>query len=85
MLYLVIYNVRTGEIVSMTTLRDAEVRLNGGLKVTVPEGKVLKSIDISNPENPVPVFEDIQSVNIEKLEAQTYYTAVMTDTLIEED
>lgn len=85
MLYLVIYNVRTGEIVSMTTLRDAEVRLNGGLKVTVPEGKVLKSIDISNPENPVPVFEDIQSVDIEKLEAQTYYTAVMTDTLIEED
>lgn len=55
MKYLVVYNIKTGEIVFMTNITDETVAYNGGLIVEVPDGKQLEKID---PDTGKPIFSE---------------------------
>lgn len=55
MKYLIIYNVETGDIATMTNITDDTEKFNGGLIVDVPAGKTLEKI---NPETGEPIFTE---------------------------
>ena len=56
------------------------------LRIAVPEGKILKSVDVSG-DKPTPVFEDVPKSEyeqkLEQLQSQLDYLALMTDVTIE--
>lgn len=56
------------------------------IKVTVPDGKILVSVDVSGDE-PTPVFQDSPKSEyeqkLEQLQSQLDYLALMTDVTIE--
>lgn len=75
MKYLVIYNVETGDIRTMTNVIDENEQFNGGLIVEVPAGKALEKI---NPETGEPVFskyvDPIDAVNEDIVNTQMALT-----------
>lgn len=67
MYLIVVYNTQTGKIITTSTIENPEDPISGGLIIFLEDGKQLVSIDVSDPDNPVPIFEDMPTPYDDKI------------------